>query len=121
MSFSYIRPDYIVQAVADKGFIHPTAIQRQAIPILTKPNADGKYVSFIGQAQSGSGKTAAFGISSILRIDVDVKSPQVIIVANTRELAIQIINELFELTKYTEIEIVAALAGERCMCFFLFG
>ena len=84
----------ILRATKDMGFEVMTPIQEQAIPILL----EGKDI--IGQAQTGTGKTAAFAIPMIQRIDPEVRRPQGIILCPTRELAIQAAEEIRKLTRY---------------------
>ena len=72
-------------ALKRRGFEEPTPIQQKTIPILLKGKSD-----LIGQAQTGTGKTAAFGLPIIERIKEKTKKTQVLILAPTRELAIQI-------------------------------
>ena len=78
----------IIRAVQEMGFEVMTPIQQQAIPALL----EGRDV--LGQAQTGTGKTAAFGIPMIQRIDPEVEGVQCIILCPTRELAIQAAEEL---------------------------
>ena len=70
------------------GFEEPTPIQREAIPA-AKSGQD-----MIGQAQTGTGKTAAFGIPALEQVDPTIQDPQVLILSPTRELAIQVAEEL---------------------------
>ncbi|MEI7811545.1 MAG: DEAD/DEAH box helicase [Ignavibacteria bacterium] len=84
----------IQKAVADMGFEEATPIQSEAIPVLLEGH------DVIGQAQTGTGKTAAFGIPAIELLDASDKSPQVIILCPTRELAIQVAEEMNKLAKY---------------------
>ncbi len=84
----------ILKAVEDMGFEETTPIQTNAIPKIMQ----GKDI--IGQAQTGTGKTAAFGIPILERVDTDNKYPQSIILCPTRELAIQVAEELKRLSKY---------------------
>ncbi|ACL69305.1 DEAD/DEAH box helicase [Halothermothrix orenii] len=84
----------ILKAVEDMGFEETTPIQTKAIP----PILNGKDI--IGQAQTGTGKTAAFGIPLLEKIDTRNKKPQAIILCPTRELAIQVAEELKRLAKY---------------------
>ena len=85
---------YILKAVREMGFEYMTPIQEQAIPVLL----EGKDV--IGQAQTGTGKTAAFSIPMIQKIDISCKKPQGIILCPTRELAMQAAEEIRKITKY---------------------
>jgi len=94
-------------AIADMGFEEPTTIQNRSIPYLL----DGKDV--IGQAQTGTGKTAAFGIAALERVDPKNKSLQAIILCPTRELAIQVSEELKNLSKYKKgIRILPVYGGQ---------
>ena len=81
--------DAIIQAIESSGYTVPTPIQARTIPLLLA----GRDV--LGQAQTGTGKTAAFAIPMLERIDLKQKSPQVLVLAPTRELAIQVA-EAFE-------------------------
>ena len=83
----------IMKAVEDMGFEEATPIQSQSIPIIMK----GKDV--IGQAQTGTGKTASFGIPIIENIKSE-KKVQAVVLCPTRELTIQVTEEITELLKY---------------------
>ncbi|HZW66268.1 MAG TPA: DEAD/DEAH box helicase, partial [Hanamia sp.] len=85
------------KAVADLGFTSPTPIQQQAIPVLLSGTTD-----FVGLAQTGTGKTAAFGLPLLQLIDAHNRYPQALIVCPTRELCLQICNDLQEYKKYTK-------------------
>ena len=97
--------DEIKRAVADMGFEETTPIQSLAIPYIM----DGKDV--IGQAQTGTGKTAAFGIPALERVDPDNKKLQAVILCPTRELAIQVAEELRKLSKYMKKITVLPIYG----------
>lgn len=84
----------VLKAIEDMGFEETTPIQTNAIP----PALEGRDI--IGQAQTGTGKTAAFGIPLLERVDPDNKNPQAIILCPTRELAIQVAEELKRLARY---------------------
>ena len=84
----------IIRAVEEMGFENMTPIQAQAIPVML----EGKDI--IGQAQTGTGKTAAFGIPVIQSIDVNNKALQAIVLCPTRELAIQAAEEMRRFAKY---------------------
>ncbi|MCQ2493541.1 MAG: DEAD/DEAH box helicase [Lachnospiraceae bacterium] len=84
----------IKRAVADMGFVKLTPIQEQAIPALLT----GRDV--IGQAQTGTGKTAAFGLPILQMVDPNVKSLQAVVLCPTRELAVQATNEIRNFAKY---------------------
>nr|ARK13723.1 RNA helicase [Fibrella sp. ES10-3-2-2] len=84
----------ILAAVTEMGFTTPSPIQAEAIP----PILAGRDV--IGQAQTGTGKTAAFGIPALELIDPSDRSVQVLILCPTRELAVQVTDELRKLSKF---------------------
>lgn len=79
----------LIKAISEKGFETPTSIQEQAIPILIKGDLD-----FVGLAQTGTGKTAAFGLPLLQHIDVKDMSVQALVLAPTRELCLQIASDL---------------------------
>lgn len=87
----------LVKAVADLGFTTPTPIQLKAIPILLSGTTD-----FVGLAQTGTGKTAAYGLPLLQLIDASHKYPQALIVCPTRELCLQICNDIQEYKKYSK-------------------
>jgi ATP-dependent RNA helicase DeaD len=95
----------INRAIAEMGFVHPTEIQSRVIPLLL----DGHDV--IGQAQTGTGKTAAFGIPLIEGIDESLSHTQALVLAPTRELAIQIAEELRKIGRYIPSLCVATIYG----------
>lgn len=86
--------DELLQATNEMGFEKPSPIQAQAIPHLLQG------LDVIGQAQTGTGKTAAFGLPALELIDVTDKNTQVLILCPTRELAVQVTDELRRLAKY---------------------
>lgn len=101
-----IRPE-ILRAVEDMGFEEATPIQAQAIPVIMS----GQDV--IGQAQTGTGKTAAFGIPLLEKVDPDSRKVQVLVLCPTRELAIQVAEELRSLAKYMHsIKILPIYGGQ---------
>lgn len=83
----------LVQTLDELGFEEPTPIQQQAIPIAL----EGK--DLVGQAQTGTGKTAAFGLPMLNRLNANSKDIQGLVIAPTRELAIQVQEEIFRLGK----------------------
>ena len=97
----------ILRAVEEMGYTQPSPIQLQAIPFVLQ----GRDV--IGQAQTGTGKTAAFAIPIIDLVDPDFIKPQAIILCPTRELAVQVEGEIQKLAKYhRKISSVAIYGGE---------
>ncbi len=89
--------EQLVQAVTELGFETPTPIQEKAIPILLSGTMD-----FVGLAQTGTGKTAAFGLPLLQLIDTTQKYPQALIVCPTRELCLQICNDLMTFKKHVK-------------------
>lgn len=87
----------IVQAISDLGFTEPTPIQSQAIPVLLSGTMD-----FVGLAQTGTGKTAAFGLPLLQLMNAADKFPQALIVCPTRELCLQITNDLMDFMKHSK-------------------
>ena len=87
--------DNILKAIDDLGFEEATEIQEKAIPYILSGN------DIIGQSQTGTGKTAAFAIPILQKVDPNVQKPQVLVLCPTRELAVQVCNEFKKLTKYT--------------------
>jgi ATP-dependent RNA helicase DeaD len=88
--------EQLVQSITELGFETPTPIQEQAIPVLLSGTMD-----FVGLAQTGTGKTAAFGLPLIQLIEVGQRHPQALIVCPTRELCLQITKDLSIFTKHT--------------------
>lgn len=87
----------LVHAVTDLGFEKPSEIQEKAIPVLLSGTTD-----FIGLAQTGTGKTAAFGLPLLQLIDAGQRHPQALIVCPTRELCLQITNDIETFKKYSK-------------------
>ncbi|MBI5374604.1 MAG: DEAD/DEAH box helicase [Candidatus Schekmanbacteria bacterium] len=97
----------IRKAIEDMGFEEATPIQAQSIPILLQ----GKDV--IGQAQTGTGKTAAFGIPILEMVESESKKTQAIILCPTRELAVQVAEEMKKIARYKKgIEILPIYGGQ---------
>ncbi|MCM1162134.1 MAG: DEAD/DEAH box helicase [Roseburia sp.] len=98
----------IIRAVEEMGFEYMTPIQEQAIPVLL----EGRDV--IGQAQTGTGKTAAFGIPVLQAVDPENKNLQAVILCPTRELAIQAAEEMRRFSKYMHgIKILPVYGGQE--------
>lgn len=96
-----------LQALQDMGFEEATPIQAEAIPLII----EGRDI--LGQAQTGTGKTCAYGIPLIEKADPEATHVQYLVLSPTRELAIQIADEMRELTKYQEgIRILAVYGGQ---------
>lgn len=87
----------LLQAIQEMGFELPMPIQEMVIPHLLNKEGD-----VVGLAQTGTGKTAAFGLPVLQRIDVDREVPQALIIAPTRELCLQIAGDLADFAKYIE-------------------
>jgi ATP-dependent RNA helicase DeaD len=96
----------VVKAVTDMGFEQPTPIQEQAIPHLLKSNSD-----FVGLAQTGTGKTAAFGLPLVHRITSSQRFPKGLIICPTRELCLQIANDLKDYSKHEKSVTIEAVYG----------
>jgi len=96
----------IQQAVEALGFEVPTPIQEQTIPFLLENNTD-----MVALAQTGTGKTAAFGLPIIQQIDTSKKHIQALILSPTRELALQIANDLTNFSKFTKKMNIAVVYG----------
>ena len=107
-NFSDIKlNENIAKSLDELGFISPTPIQSKTIPLLLDTKQD-----LIGAAQTGTGKTAAFGIPSIHLTDISDKSVQSLILCPTRELCIQITKDLKKYSKYVKgIQIVSVYGG----------
>ena len=84
--------DKTLEALQAKGFEEPTEIQKLCIPLLLEENTE-----VIGQAQTGTGKTAAFALPIIETIEGGSKEPEALILCPTRELAIQVSEEIISL------------------------
>jgi len=97
----------LVKATSELGFVNPTAIQEKAIPVLLSGTTD-----LIGLAQTGTGKTAAFGLPLLQLIDEEKKHPQALVVCPTRELCLQIVSEIELFKKHIRgVHVVAVYGG----------
>ena len=107
---SFIETDLnpkILDALKDLSFITPTPIQAKTIPYLIKSTKD-----VIASAQTGTGKTGAFGLPAIHLTNIEIRKPQTIILCPTRELCIQIKNDLNDFSKYLSgLNVVAVYGG----------
>ncbi|OIO24919.1 hypothetical protein AUJ65_00105 [Candidatus Micrarchaeota archaeon CG1_02_51_15] len=107
MSFSELKISQpVLRALAQMNFKEPTPIQTQAIPVALQ----GKDI--VGQAKTGTGKTAAFGIPLLERLFQEQLAVQAIVLVPTRELAIQVKEEISQFAKYTEARVLAVYGGE---------
>ena len=95
-----------LKAIREKGFEKPTPIQEKAIPVLL----EGK--DLVGQAQTGTGKTAAFGIPVVERVNPKEGTIQALILVPTRELAIQVAKEIKDLGKHRRVKVLAVYGGK---------
>ena len=97
----------LLKAVGELGFTQPTPIQEKAIPVLLSGTKD-----LIGLAQTGTGKTAAFGLPLLQLVDVEKKHPQALVICPTRELCLQIVNEIELFKKHMRgVNVVAVYGG----------
>jgi len=100
-------PDDLVEGISALGIHEPTPIQTKVIPLLLEDQSD-----LIAQAQTGTGKTAAFGLPLLTKVDPSKEGIQALIVAPTRELAKQIGKQLFRFTKFSKKKVfVEVTAG----------
>ena len=97
----------VIEAISKKGFEEPTPIQTLTIPAMLRDDTN-----IIVQAQTGTGKTAAFGLPLIEMIDPKQKSVQAMIVTPTRELAIQVSEEISSLKGNTGIQVIPVYGGQ---------
>lgn len=99
----------IVSAVTDLGFEKPTPIQEKAVPHILSSQND-----LLAFAQTGTGKTAAFSLPVISQLDVDDRSTQALILCPTRELCLQISNDIAAFIKYLrKVKVISVYGGEK--------
>jgi len=108
MSFEALGiEESLLESIQTLGFTNPTPIQEQAIPILLSGTKD-----FVGLAQTGTGKTAAFGLPLLQLVDAKANHPQALVVCPTRELCMQITKDLYNFSsKKKSIKTVAVYGG----------
>ena len=100
-------PDPLLKAITELGYEQPSPIQEKAIPTI----AEGRDV--LGQAQTGTGKTAAFALPVLSRIDTKLNAPQVLVLAPTRELAIQVAEAFESYAKFMpEVRVLSIYGGQ---------
>ncbi len=98
----------ILQGIQEMGFEHPTPIQQEVVPLILTEKTD-----LVALAQTGTGKTAAFGLPVLQNIDRSQQAPQALILSPTRELCMQIAGELKNYGKYLKnLKVVALYGGE---------
>ena len=90
----------LMQAVEELGFEHPMPIQAKVIPVILGHTEEGEGRDVVGLAQTGTGKTAAFGLPVLQNIDLQKIEPQALVLAPTRELCLQIASDLQDYSKY---------------------
>ena len=101
-----IKPE-LLHAVADLGFENPMPVQEQVIPELLGENRD-----LVALAQTGTGKTAAFGLPLLQLIESHRREPQALVLAPTRELCLQIAGDLADFAKYMpDVEVIPVYGG----------
>ena len=93
-----------LKALGEIGFEEPTPIQLQAIPALLAGR------DMMAQAQTGTGKTAAFGLPIVERLSGQSRGPEALILAPTRELAVQVAEAIHRFGKYRDTRVLAALS-----------
>ena len=97
----------LLHAISDLGFENPSEVQDKAIPILLKEDTD-----LVALAQTGTGKTAAFGFPMLQKINIESRTTQGLILSPTRELCLQITNEIKQYGKYCKgLNVVAIYGG----------
>ena len=109
MKFDELNIDErILRAIEDMGFEETSPIQTQAIPAVCEG------IDVLGQAQTGTGKTAAYTIPMLMKIDPQIKKPQAIVLCPTRELAVQVAEEIRKLAKYmSDIKVLPVYGGQE--------
>ncbi len=115
MSFEELglRPE-LLKATEKLGFVEPMPIQEQVIPYMLNENAD-----LVGLAQTGTGKTAAFGLPILNMIDANEKKIQALVLSPTRELCIQIANDLKHYAEFIpQVKVVPVYGGENIVTQF---
>src|SRR5436190_20600392 len=98
-------PDFLMRALEELGYEEPTPIQEQAIPELLAGH------DVIGQAQTGTGKTAAFGLPLLQYLDPTSDETQAIVLTPTRELCIQVTQALRSYAEHLDVNVVAVFGG----------
>ena len=109
MKFEELNIDErILRAIEDMGFEETSPIQTQAIPAVCEG------IDVVGQAKTGTGKTAAYTIPMLMKINPQIKKPQAIVLCPTRELAVQVAEEIRKLAKYmSDIKVLPVYGGQE--------
>ncbi|ACL30174.1 DEAD/DEAH family ATP-dependent RNA helicase [Buchnera aphidicola str. APS (Acyrthosiphon pisum)] len=106
-SFLGLNP-FIIQSLNEMGYVKPSPIQASCIPLLL----EGRDV--LGMAQTGSGKTAAFSLPLLHNLNINLKAPQILVLAPTRELAVQVAEAFSDFSKYMiGIHVLPLYGGQR--------
>jgi len=98
--------DGLLQSLQTIGFITPTPIQEKAIPVLLQGTKD-----FVGLAQTGTGKTAAFGLPLLQLIDKEQRTPQALVICPTRELCLQITSDIEKFSAHSKTKVTPVYGG----------
>ncbi len=98
--------DELLAALDDLGYEEPTPIQRETIPLLLTGR------DLLGQAATGTGKTAAFALPALQMIDASVREPQVLVLVPTRELAVQVSEAMFRYGRELGVKVVPVFGGQ---------
>lgn len=101
-----LKPE-LQKALSKLNYTHPTEIQLKSVPLLTSRACD-----FVGKAQTGTGKTAAFALPCLHQLNMDQDSPQALILAPTRELAQQIATEMNKFSEFMKVRYCVLVGGE---------
>jgi superfamily II DNA/RNA helicase len=103
--------DPILKAVEEAGYEAPSAIQAETIPLLL----EGR--DMIGQAQTGTGKTAAFSLPLLSNLDLTTKDTQILVLAPTRELAIQVAEAMQSYARHLKVSMSCLFTAGRALIF----
>ncbi len=102
---SFGLDESILKAVKDAGFREPSPIQKSAIPLILEGN------DIVAQAQTGTGKTAAFALPTLSKINSNSKKTEILVITPTRELATQVSDEMYMLGKHKNIKTITVYGG----------
>ncbi|MCX6067047.1 MAG: DEAD/DEAH box helicase, partial [Chloroflexi bacterium] len=99
-----LRPE-LVQAITALGYVEPTPIQAGMIPLMLTG------VDMIGQAQTGTGKTAAFALPILNNLETGLRAPQALVMAPTRELALQVADAMTTFGQFCRVRVLPVYGG----------